>query len=304
LDFDSDGREEIYFTSERYAALLKPSDGGTFAALDFRPSATALINSMARRLEAYHIHLSGGATHGVITIDGQIRAKEDGLARWLHYDRWARNCFRVLIFSKEKTPDDYSRIALDEDPNVAGGEFRVVGADPAHAVLARAEDAEPWYAAKKFTLSHRDGGGFEIACDVTLEHRGDFHASAQFGIETVFNFLAPDAPDRYIEFAGKRHPLRYTGVAAGPDPTAPEIAIPEIKIPEVKIVDQWQQVEVRITAPGARDFWIAPIEAISDSEGGFERVYQGSQILGVWTADLEPHSTWTGRLTVAVSPSS
>jgi alpha-amylase len=228
-----------------------------------------------------------------MTIDGQIRSKEEGLARWLHYDRWARNAFRVLIFSREKTADDYSRIALEEDPSVAGGEFRVVGADPGHAVLARAEDSEPWYTAKKFTFSHNDAGGFEIACDVTLEHRGDSHASAQFGIETVFNFLAPDAPDRYIEFAGQRHPLRYAGVAASPEATAPEITI----------ADLWQQVQVRITAPGAQAFWISPIEAVSDSEGGFERVYQGSQILGVWAVELEPHSTWTGRLVVAVSPS-
>ena len=298
LDFDADGREEIYFTSERYAGLLRPSDGGTFAALDYRPTATALINSMARRPESYHRHLAGGETHGVMTVDGQIRFKEQGLERWLHYDRWPRNCFRVLIFSKEKTADHYSQIALDEDSSVAGGEFRVVGADPAHAVLARAEDAEPWYTAKKFTFSHRDGGGFEIACDVTLEHRGDSHASAQFGIETVFNFLAPDVPDRYIEFAGQRHPLRYSGVAAGSDSGAPEV-----NIPEVNIVDLWQQVRVGIAAPGARDFWIAPIDAISDSEGGFERVYQGSQILAVWAVDLEPRSTWTGRLVVTVSPS-
>jgi alpha-amylase len=238
-----------------------------------------------------------------MTVDGQIRFKEEGLERWLHYDRWARNCFRVLIFSKDKTADDYSRIALDEDASVAGGEFRVVGADPAHAVLARAEDAEPWYTAKKFTFSHRDDGGFEIACDVTLEHRGDSHASAQFGIETVFNFLAPDAPDRYFEFAGQRHPLRYSGVAAGSDSGAPEVHIPEVNIPEVDIVDLWQQVRVRIAAPGARDFWVSPIDAISDSEGGFERVYQGSQILAVWAVDLEPRSTWTGRLVVTISPS-
>jgi alpha-amylase len=288
LDFDADGREEVYFTSERYAALLKPSDGGTFAALDYRPAASPLINSIARRPESYHGHLQGGNTHGVITIDGQIRVKEEGLARWLQYDRWARNAFRVLIFSNQKTADDYARIALEEDPNVAGGDFRVIGADARNAVLVRAEDSEPWYTAKKFTFSHRADGGFEIACDVSLEHRGDFRASAQFGIETVFNFLAPDAPDRYFEFAGLRHPLRYSGVAGAP---------------EIELIDHWQQVRVGITAAGARDFWISPIEAVSDSEGGFERVYQGSQILGVWAVEMEPRSTWTGRLVAAVSPS-
>ena len=39
MDFDGDGsNEEIYFTSDRYAALIKPDDGGTICELDFRPS--------------------------------------------------------------------------------------------------------------------------------------------------------------------------------------------------------------------------------------------------------------------------
>ena len=37
IDFDADGREDVYFTSDRYAALVQPADGGTISALDFRP---------------------------------------------------------------------------------------------------------------------------------------------------------------------------------------------------------------------------------------------------------------------------
>src|SRR5229473_2095965 len=54
LDYDADGKNELLFTGPEYQALLKPSDGGTLAALDFRPSAATLINSMQRRPEAYH----------------------------------------------------------------------------------------------------------------------------------------------------------------------------------------------------------------------------------------------------------
>ncbi len=54
FDFDADGQDEIYFTSEKYAALVGPADGGTISALDFRPSGSTLINSLKRRPEAYH----------------------------------------------------------------------------------------------------------------------------------------------------------------------------------------------------------------------------------------------------------
>src|SRR4029077_348690 len=44
LDFDADGREEIEITSPKFAALVKPSGGGTLEILDFRPNAVTLIN--------------------------------------------------------------------------------------------------------------------------------------------------------------------------------------------------------------------------------------------------------------------
>ena len=56
-DFDGDGSEELYASSKSLTALVRPADGGTLAALDFRPSAVTLINSMQRRPEAYHSRL-------------------------------------------------------------------------------------------------------------------------------------------------------------------------------------------------------------------------------------------------------
>ena len=96
LDFDADGREEIYFTSDKYAALVAPDDGGTICALDFRPANATLINSLMRRREAYHAKLQNlqrpTIRCSVQSIHEQTRAKEEGLERWLHYDRWPRNC--------------------------------------------------------------------------------------------------------------------------------------------------------------------------------------------------------------------
>jgi len=46
----------------------------------------------------------------------------------------------------------------------------------------------------------------------------------------------------------------------------------------------------------AEEFWVAPIETVSESEDGFERVYQGSQILAVWRPTLTDHKSWSARL--------
>ncbi len=45
---------------------------------------------------------------------------------------------------------------------------------------------------------------------------------------------------------------------------------------------------------------MTPIESVSESEDGFERIYQGSQIMAVWPVELAPGAKWTGRLGLKV----
>src|SRR5208282_2871693 len=76
LDFDADGHDEIYFTSDRHAVLLKPSDGGTISAMDCRGANAALINSLTPRPESYHAalkNLSAKTSKGVQSIHEQTR---------------------------------------------------------------------------------------------------------------------------------------------------------------------------------------------------------------------------------------
>ena len=50
----------------------------------------------------------------------------------------------------------------------------------------------------------------------------------------------------------------------------------------------WLGVELATTIEPAGDAWIAPIETVSNSEAGFERVYQGSALLLSWPVRLAP----------------
>jgi alpha-amylase len=105
------------------------------------------------------------------------------------------------------------------------------------------------------------------------------------GLEVVINFLAPSSPDRYFETHGQRYPLRWGATAPASD---------------LRMVDEWQGVSVTLGAPNAQDFWVTPIESVSESEEGFERIYQGSQIMAVWPIELAPGAKWTGRLELKV----
>jgi 4-alpha-glucanotransferase len=282
LDFDADGRDEIYFTSDRYAALLKPDDGATLSALDFRPANVTLINSLMRRPESYHAkirNLTTAEPQAVHTIHDQVRTKEEGLERWLNYDRWPRHAFRVLLFAQNKTQQDYAALHLEEDCRVAAGRYRVADVSETRALLA-SEDSTDWPVDKTLSFAPIEDG-FEITCDLAVRRSAPGAASVNIGIEVVLNFLAPNAPDRYFESNGRRFPLRWSAAIPGQ---------------ELRIVDEWQAAAVSLVAPNALQFWIAPIETVSESEDGFERIYQGSQVLSVWPVELAPDAEWRTQL--------
>ena len=287
LDFDADGSEEVYFTSDCYAALVQPADGGTISALDFRMPNVTLINSLMRRPEAYHEavrKLKEAKPGGVASIHDQHRAKEEGLERWLKYDRWRRNSFRVLLFAVERNFSDYEAIALEEDSALAGGRYRIEKSSKRDVELISEESAE-WRVTKTLSFSHEESG-FAIACDVRLVRTGAGPAAVQIGLETVLNFLAPAAMDRYFEVRGERFPLRWSSATPASS---------------LRVVDEWQKVGVTLNAPNARDYWVAPIETVSESEAGFERIYQGSQIAAIWPVQLNTGEEWRGRLAMKVS---
>jgi 4-alpha-glucanotransferase len=288
LDYDADGRQELLFTSHRYAALLKPSDGGTLASLDCRASGVTLINSMTRRPEAYHERMAHVTSHtgdSAVSIHNQTRSKEFGLEKLLKYDRWLRHAFRLLVFPAEQGIEEYSALRLDAHEGLAAGGYELARHSSRRAKLEFCS-VDGLQTEKSFSFV-RAGEGFEIHCGISLHASPQTPLHAHAGLELVLNLLAPDEENRYFLCDGRRHRLNWAGALPGP---------------QIEMVDEWQGVAIRIHAPAAREFWIAPIETVSESEEGFERVYQGSQILPVWVLDLPPGGVWRQSVTLTVTP--
>jgi alpha-amylase len=98
-----------------------------------------------------------------------------------------------------------------------------------------------------------------------------------FGIELNINLLAGDAPDRYYNIPG--HLLedrKLSSVGAIGD------------ITEVRLIDEWNRIEVTVRTNKSGNLWRFPIETVSLSESGFERIFQGSCLLLYWPLELEP----------------
>jgi len=60
-------------------------------------------------------------------------------------------------------------------------------------------------------------------------------------------------------------------------------------------------VSVATTVSEPAEAWWAPVETVSNSESGFERVYQGAGLLLSWPLALEPGATRTVSVSHAVT---
>jgi 4-alpha-glucanotransferase len=292
LDYDGDGVAELLFTAPEYQALLKPTDGATLATLDFRPTASTLVNSIVRRPEAYHARLRDIAKNpssAVVSIHEQVRVKEPGLERFLRYDHWPRHTFRLFLFDPTRTQGDYENLELQEDPGFAGGSFQVARATGRDAELVRdstlawhgKDQGGPALSVSKLFSFGPAPRGCEVACEVKIALPSALDRPLAVGIESVVNLLAPTEPDRFFMAPGGPETLRFSGCLPGPT---------------LRMEDGWQRLRISLHAPGSEQFWVAPIETVSESEEGFERVYQGSQILAVWRPSLSSAKPWAGHL--------
>jgi alpha-amylase len=295
VDYDADGAAEILFSAPEFQALLKLSDGATIAFFDFRAASATLINSIIRRPEAYHARLREAAAakpvgDGAVSIHDQVLVKEPNLERFLRYDRYPRHAFRLFLFDPSQTQVDYEELRLKEVAKAAAGSYLLHASSANYADLQIAFDL-PEYAAEgrevprlsitKLFLFGPTPQGCEVSCDISITLSAPLSRPLAMGLESVINFLAPTDSDRFFETPSGPQNLRFSGI---------------LPPPLLRLEDGWQRMRVTLHAPGSQEFWVAPIETVSESEGGFERVYQGSQILAVWRPDFVQHTSFSARL--------
>jgi alpha-amylase len=140
---------------------------------------------------------------------------------------------------------------------------------------------------KKFRLAP-EAGHDRITCSLGIKC---FQGSGRFrlGLEVVLNLLAGDAPDRYYSAPGWKQNLEWKGELPGSN--------------SLRLTDEWLKVSLELTPdPIPAFWWLCPIFSVSQSEDGFEKVYQGSSIMPVWELDLKTSSTWECSVVLGLRP--
>ena len=62
----------------------------------------------------------------------------------------------------------------------------------------------------------------------------------------------------------------------------------EFEVETFGMADEWKDLRVTFRLDRPATLWRLPIETVSLSEAGFERVYQGTCLLPTWPLRLEP----------------
>ena len=298
-DIDGDGVEEVIFSSTRMQAFFK-AKGGVLRELDDMRTRFNLTDTLTRREEIYHRDLKalgkqGQAENGAVSIHDLTTAKEEGLAKKLLYDRWPKASLSDRFMPADTTLDEFASGAYSEMGDFVDGLYDIGTEGDNVIVMTREGSVEtdgspvPVRVEKRIALN---GEGASMTVDYTVTAGGQ-GLSCLFAVENVFSFLAGDAPDRYFEIPGRKiggeRNLASKGV--------------EEDVDILKMVDEWLDLSMTMELSPSAAVWRYPIETVSNSDSGFERVYQGSALVAVRRLELAPEEAETFTIVIRLQPS-
>ena len=288
FDFDADGADEIYVETDRMNLLFSPSYGGGLYELDYKPKNLNLIDTMARREEGYHHKLTDvknqqNGTGEVASIHDIVVSKEEGLDKYLNYD-WHRRISLLDHFLHPRTTiESLASVSYGEQGDFINQPFETKVVKKNGGVNVTLERSghvwigprfAPISVKKSITINPKSD---EILVKYVIKNMDTELANLWFAPEFVFSLLAGNAPDRYYSVSGKKlddPKLASTGIVRNKN--------------NISLTDEWMGVGIDLTTSKKTDIWRFPIETISMSEAGFERVYQCSVMLPNWKFKLEP----------------
>ncbi len=64
-----------------------------------------------------------------------------------------------------------------------------------------------------------------------------------------------------------------------------------------RIRDDWRNLGLEFSAPASAGFWVYPVRTVSQSESGFDLIYQGTAVVPRWNLVLAADRPWTGVVT-------
>ena len=291
-DVDGDGQAEVAVRTRSLGVLMRPARGGSLTELAWMGGEVDVADVLTRRPEAYHRQVEERPRESLPgeakTIHSAPAVKEAGLTALLRYDRFRRAVLLDGLFPPANGREPLDPLDPWDAAWVTVGERSLdheVKASPREvAVLCSLlrPDGRPMALQKSLIVAADDPA---VTAGYRLRWEGEEPLDARWAVQCNLTLSAGDAPGRYFRVAG-RPSLGSRGRLEGAHGLA--------------MVDEWLGGEVALSFTAPAEVAWAPVETVSLSESGFERIYQGSALLVAWPVRLAPGETWEVSLRVRV----
>jgi hypothetical protein len=298
-DLDMDGQDDIRLAGPGQVVTVDVTAGAGIGGWDVRAVRHALGAVLRRRPEAYHetlrvhetrlasaaVDTAGDAPAVPASIHDMVMTKEPGLAEQLHYDPYERRSGLVRLMPPDTDPETWATGEAMELGDAVDGAFEIELLELDRLVATRSALIETPHgpAPIRVIKELRLGGDRRtptLDLTVTIENRSMLAVEALVGLEWTLTMLGGGGnPAAWWEMAGTRtgHDARGTSAA----------------VTAFAQGNDYVGVAMSTTVSRPAAAWWAPVETVSNSEGGFERVYQGSGLLLSWPLRLAPGGSFT-----------
>jgi len=301
-DFFCDGTTTLLCSNRDMNAYFHLTRGGALFEWDLRAKSFNVLNTLSRRLEAYHrkvlelaeIEAEGGQREtGDKSIHDILKAKETGLEEYLIYDWYRRSAFIDHFLGSETTLEIYRRVLYEEqgdfilEPSECqvthNGDGLRLNLRQTGGVMQEGRE-HPVLLEKVF---HFPTEGTALEVDYRVTNSSDSPLSLWFGTECNLALQAGNTDDRYYLFPEEPETKQLLG-SIGEEPDLAWIGL----------VEEWLGIEIVWSFTRPALVWRFPIETVQNSEAGFERSYQCSSLLATWKFDLEPQQSFEVSMTL------
>jgi len=261
-DFDGDGAEEVEIANSEMVVLIDHDEGGAVVEWDWRPERINLTNVMARHREPYHEQLR---TPREASVAG------GGGVETIHTPR---------IRVKEEGLDQL--LTYDRGRKASFLDHFLDGGATAERFWRGEQTGRPEVAELVRIQKEIGIEGPRLTARYRLETTGSESVASTLAVETNWAISDPDAA---VLLDGRRRAVTDLHDVA--------------EATQVVFRDSGWTRPVTLKFSAAR-VWLMPVWTVSNSEAGFERIFQGLTCVTLWSIALEPRQSWETTLAVTL----
>jgi alpha-amylase len=279
-DFDADTFNEIFVRTQSLNLFFSPHNGGSIVELDYRPKAVNLSNTLSRWEEGYHhrVKIQAQKTNQgeAKSIHDLTLSKEEGLEKYLFFDTYQRLSLVEHFLKKQETLDTFRMSTCEELGDFFHGSYEIMDQKEIQGsirlILNRNGRVKNQKVGVEKSILVK---GNEIEVKYLVVNLGQNLLETKFGVE--FNLILPccDGTAGFYEISSvdiKDKDLGSSGEITG--------------IRQMNLVDQWTKMKLNFSFDKKTSAWRFPVETVSLSEAGFEKIFQGSCILFFWDISI------------------